>query len=121
MFWVLSLAFWVLDFALVRASARITQDSKPKTLNSQAGRPSRFLGDPAGGLLVEQSQVLMNCVHDVAQVRVGHVPRDSIKKLFYVIIKARGQRADSCDFVQRAFANRLIFRDQGAGQVQPDL
>ena len=68
MFWVLSLAFWVLDFALVRASARITQDSKPKTLNSQAGRPSRFLGDPAGGLLVEQSQVLMNCVHNAAQV-----------------------------------------------------
>jgi hypothetical protein len=58
---VLGFEFRVLSFALIRACARITQNS-----NSRARRPCyeqqslRFLRDSADGLLVEQSQVLMN-------------------------------------------------------------
>src|SRR5260370_29690608 len=87
-----------------------------KTMND-----SRFLREPACRLLLQESQMIVDCVHDASQVRVDHVSGDAIKQSFCVIRKASVQRADPCDFFQGTLTDSLIFRYEGAGDVQSDL
>ena len=63
----------------------------------------------------------VNYVHDASQVRIDHVSSDPVKQSFRVIIKTGIQRADSCDFFQGTLTDSLIFRYEGAGDVQSDL
>jgi hypothetical protein len=81
----------------------------------------RFLREPTGGLLLQESQVIVRGVEHRSEVGIGQVPGHTIKQFFCVIGQLRANRADPRDFLQGVLLDRLVFCYQRARQEESDL